>query len=661
MPEGWERLASHEGGTVVALTTVRSGGDERVTLFAATAAGLFRSEDGGRRWSPGGDAPLPLLTVVAPSSRFAENQSLFAGTQTGCYRSTDAGRTWQHTLSGGRIFAIAVLPGVGEEESVFVGTQQDGILRSDDGGRTWAGANPGLLDLTVLALAFSPDAARDLTGFAATTSGLYRTRNGGKSWREVEWPLDEPAVQCLAISPAFPRDRFVLAGTERDGLWRSDDGGATWNAVPGLPAGGIGAIAFSPPDAESRLIAVATDGGVALSRDGGETWNLTGEALAPVLALAVVPDGTGETLVAGLYRDGAVRLPMAARNARWITTNAGLRATFLTTLVASPAFADDRTLFAAGPEAGLRISRDGGHTWIIAGGDLTDTAVYGVAVVSDSHSNRRVFAATDAGVYRSRDGGMHWEPPASGCESATGIVVAGVAADNGPAPVFAATLDGCLIASDDGGTHWRALDASFDGATVVSLACSPNYARDRTLYVGTTRPAPATGVDAMTVWRSTDGGGKWVRWLEERGSGMILPLAISSDQHGDGDDALFVGLAGRVLQPRRNAWQTRGGARSPLWQDTVLTAESGDLVSITALAVSPNYRADGIVLAATNAGLYRSRTRGRSFDRWSENVMPTGVLALAATVAANDAMTDAPLLIFALGVDGTIWRRAGDA
>jgi photosystem II stability/assembly factor-like uncharacterized protein len=652
MPEGWERLAGHEGGTVVALAVAPTEGGG--ILFAATATGLFTSVDGGRTWSPGGDPPLPLLTAVAPSSRFAENRLLVAGTQTGCYRSTDSGRTWRQTLSGGRIFAIAVVPGFGGEESIFVGTQQDGILRSDDGGRTWVGANPGLMDLTVLALAFSPDAARDLTGFAATASGLYRTRNGGKSWREVEWPLDEPAVQCLAISPAFARDRLVFAGTEGDGLWRSDDGGMNWDDVPGLPDGGIGAIAFSPHDAKSRLVAVATDGGVALSRDGGETWRLTGDVLPPVLDLAFTPDG--ETLVAGLYRDGAARLTLTERDTRWVPATVGLRATFLTSLVPSPAFDRDRTLFAAGAETGLRISRDGGHTWMIVGGDLTDAAVYGIAITPGGRDNYLVFAATDAGIYRSRDGGTRWVPTPEP-ESPIGIIVAGRAAGGRSGPVFAATLDGHLIASDDGGERWRALDAPFDGAAVVSLACSPG----RTLYVGTTRPAPVAGEGEMTVWRSTDGGGSWTRWLEERGDAIILPLAVSADASQHGDDALFVGLAGAVLSPRRNASQIRGGARAPLWHRTVLATESGDPVAITALACSPNERDDGIVFAATNAGLYRSRDRGRSFDQWNAGLVPTGVLALAVANATNDATAGGPLLVFALGVDGTIWRRSGNA
>lgn len=648
MPGGWERLASHEGGTIFALTTAPADEANGALVFAATAAGLFSSGDGGRGWSPGGDMPLPLVAAVAPSVRFVENRTIFAGTGTGFYRSNDAGRTWRQTLSEGHILAIATVPGAGPGERLFIGTEEDGILRSDDGGETWAGANPGLLDLTVLALAFSPDAARDQVGFAATASGLYRTRNGGKSWREVALPLDEPEVQCLAISPTFAADRLVLAGTAGEGLWRSDDGGTNWDLVPGLPAGGIGALAFSPRYAESRLVAVATAGGVALSRDGGETWHLTGQALPPVLSLAFVSAAGGESLLAGLHRAGAARLDTTAGDDEWTPASAGLGATLLLQLVASPTFARDQALFAAGAEAGLRVSRDGGRTWTDAGTGLPEAAVHGVAVAPDASGRCLLVVATDAGIYRRRDDGAGWEAPTSGGQSPARIVVAGVAAANGPVPVFAATFDGRLLASDDGGADWRPLDAAFDGATVISLALSPDYARDRTLYAGTTRPAPADA-GQVTLWRSTDGGARWVRWLEERGAEGLLPLAVPATS---GDDVLFVGLPGRVAQPRRNTWQTRGGARYPLWSGAALLT-GGNLATVTALAASPNYRADGLVFAATSAGVFRSRTRGRTFERWSKGLVPTPVLALA-TAAGDEGV-----LVFALGVDGTIWRRAG--
>lgn len=662
---GWERLASHEGGTIVGLAAALVSGNSTPLLLAATPTGLFRSEDGGRTWSSNSQTPLPLLNAVAASSHSATNAVYYAGTQTGFFRSADYGRTWRQTLSGGRVFAIAVAPSRESEEHVFIGTQDDGILRSDDTGQTWTGANAGLLDLTVLALAFSPDATRDQTGFAATASGLYRTRNGGKSWRAVELPLDEPAVQALAISPAFADDRLIFAGTEHDGLWRSDDGGATWAHVPGLPDGGIGAIAFSTQTAESRLVAAATEDGVALSRDGGATWSLHGEPLHNVLSLLFIADGDGETLVAGLYRDGIARFVLTDHDAGWIQANTGLGATFLTTLIASPTFLRDQTIVAAGPDAGIRVSRDGGARWGDVSADLGGAEVHDIAITADADEHCVIFAATSAGIYRSRNNGERWEAPTAGGDLSVSIVVTGAGTEPTPPPLFAATLDGNLIASEDGGETWRSINAPFDGATIISLACSPTYTHDRTLYVGTTRPTRAGNGSVraeVSLWRSTDGGKRWARWLTAQNGSRTLPLAVSTDHASSNrHDAPFVGLAGKVWHPRRNAWQTRNGVRYPLWRDASLTTREGDSVAITALAVSPHFSIDRTIVAATSAGVYRSLDAGRTFAAWNNTIEPVPMLALSVTSAPNDEPDHPTFLVFALDVRGTIWRRASNA
>jgi photosystem II stability/assembly factor-like uncharacterized protein len=634
---------SHNGGTVASLTTADTA-DGQTVVFAATAIGLHRSNDAGRTWTAASVGSIaPFVEVVAASPNFANDRTLFVGTRTGLYRSLDGGETWELVLVGSRMLSIAVSPAYAKENLLFAGTETDGALRSPDAGRSWTSANPGLLELTVLALAFSPAFERDLTGFAATAAGLYRTRNGGRSWRAIETELEDPAVQCLAISPDFADDQLVLAGTEADGLLRSDDAGQTWEVVADLGSQGITALAFSSPRDGQRTIAAATADGIALSDDGGQTWRTVGHDLGPVLTLAFVPSQEGEVLLAGLPRDGVARSTDLGQT--WQPANEGLSARLLVSLAVSPAFAADGTLVAAGLEEGISLSTDGGQTWQPSNKGLDDTTVFGVAASPGFASDHTLFAATAAGVYRSRDAGQSWqlaratEQP----EPAAGVVV-GAADDGQSAPVLVALQGGRLVLSEDGGEGWRVLSPPFAGAEIISLGLSPTFAQDRTLFVGAGKPLPDGASTDLTLWRSTDGGERWERWLVDRGDN-VLPLAVPATYPAS--KTLFVGLAGRVLRPLSNVQELRAGARRPMWDGVDLGGGA-----VTALAVSPGYRDDATVFAATSAGVFVSRDGGQSFEPWSEGLEPASVVAL--TVSPN--YVD-DRIVYAIGLGGAIWRR----
>jgi hypothetical protein len=622
--------------------------------------------------------------VVAASPRYAKDGIVLAGARDGLFRwqagqagqhgqPGDAGQArqdarvgreregWDQLLTNARVLGLAVLPGDDGRLILLAGTEDDGVLISRDGGRTWTGANPGLLDLTILALAASPSFAQDGLAFAATPSGLFRTRNGAESWRIVELDWDDVAVQCLAISPAFADDRVVLAGTEDHGLLRSDDAGRSWEQVADLADLMINGLDFQP---DGRVIA-ATDAGVALSDDGGETWRIAGQDLGGVASAVLRGDGPETVLLAGLPESGAPKLPGLPHTGigrsvdggqSWTAANDGLTARLAVGLaLAQPAAtsAEDATLYAATLDAGLLRSIDGGVTWRDDADELGGLAVSQVVTWMGPRAERRVMVATEQGAFLRLEDGSSWQPAREGEEQ--GALLAAAVADG--AVTLCQALPGLrLLISTDEGATWEPTPTPPASGQVVGLALSPAFARDGTLYVmlRSGAGAGAGAVDDVTLWRTPDGGPRWDRWLEIPNvpAGSAVQLAALPDNRWG--DTLLLGLGGQVYRPRQGSWEVSGGRRRPVW-DAVSVAgvdAAGRLASLTGLAISPDYTSDRTLFAATSAGVFVSRDGGASFTAWSEGLDAQATVAVAVSPAyARDR------LVFALGLGGSVWRR----
>lgn len=200
----------------------------------------------------------------------------------GVWKSDDAGQYWDNISDGfftsAAVGAIAVAPS--DPNVIYVGTGEatlrldvsygDGVYKSTDGGKTWANVglrdtkhiakirihpqNPDLVYVAALGHGFGPNPER----------GVYRSRDGGATWEQVLFVSDKAGAVDLSMDPANPRILYasvyetyrhfwtLSSGGPDSGLWKSTDGGDTWAELTGnkgLPDGLKGKIgvAVSPP------------------------------------------------------------------------------------------------------------------------------------------------------------------------------------------------------------------------------------------------------------------------------------------------------------------------------------------------------------------------------------------------------------------------------
>ena len=256
-------------------------------------------------------------------------RTLYAGefNRGGVFKSTDAGSTW-NTLNTGlpNTFVVALAIAPSTPPALYAATS-GGVYNSTDGGDSWSAANTGLPDnASVNALAIDPTTPQTL--YAATTDGLtarvYKSTDGGDTWNAAYTGLPDhvqTVVNALAIDPTTPGTLYTATGVAGDcnygypcnvaGLYKSTDGGDTWNAADiGLPGNNTVVIELAiDPNPPGTLYAAplacrhnygCMASGVYKSTDGASSWQAFNAGLSntSVLALALART-TPSTLYAG--------------------------------------------------------------------------------------------------------------------------------------------------------------------------------------------------------------------------------------------------------------------------------------------------------------------------------------------------------------------------
>ena len=618
----WERLGPISGGGTVFGLAI-SPDPEMPRYWAATGCGIFISRDAGASWSQSlNGLTTPLLSTVA----VAPNGALFAGALGGgLFASFDWGRTFQPGLvpaeAKATVTAILASPSFRTDGAAFAATDGGGLLVTRNSGKSWEDSSFGLGGPNVLALAASPDWSQRETLFAATLEGVFISSNGGRAWRETELLTDDDVVDVLAVSPAFERDRTVYAGTESGALYRSKNGGRTWDLQQSaIGPGPLNCLWLAPDYAESGYMVAGVASRIYISGDRGESWRAAVDLPGPVLTMS----GNDSALLAGLHDAGVWK--SSDRGESWIRASDDLAARGFARLVSTGS-----TLYAIGPQEGLWVSQDVGKTWRILPGL---TPYIPLTAISLNASATLLVASQSSGILCASDGGNSWEF----VFSEPGIQALALAPNDQSG--WAGTAEGRLFTTQDGGAIWSEVTSPCKGEEILSIVVSPAYARDHTLLMGTAVPATATKQARVALWRSSDGGANWrqvtsqvteARWID-----ISMPVGVT----GNAADQAVMVTGAYCLRPLRQL--------KDVWINTRVDPQGANALSVIALGEVDR---GGTLFAATGTGVYRSIDAGRTWQPFMEGMDAGSFISI---VAVREGDLDA---LYALSLGGSLWKR----
>jgi photosystem II stability/assembly factor-like uncharacterized protein len=342
----WRNIGPFRGGRADAISGVAS---EPETFYLGTSGGgIYETTNGGQRWTNISDGFLKTSSVGAVAAAPSDPNVIYAGMGEntarnnmisegdGVYKSTDAGHTWRHAgLEATRVISrVRIHP-----------------------------TNPDLVYVAAQGSEWAPSADR----------GVYRSTDGGASWKNVLFVSESSGPSDLVMDPTNPRilyaafwdhqrkPWFMRSGGPASGIYKTMDGGDSWQKLEsGLP-GLIGKIGIAVAADHNRLYALieADKGGLYRSDDAGKTWRLV---------------NTSDSLMSRPYYYTKIYADPANADVIWVQNQAFLKSVdggVRFTSVETP-HSDTHDLWinplhpnymAQADDGGGTVSRDGGRTW----------------------------------------------------------------------------------------------------------------------------------------------------------------------------------------------------------------------------------------------------------------------------------------------------------
>ena len=569
--------------------------------------GVWKSTDAGATWANIGFADshrVPSLLVDPHDANLvyvAELGSLTPGEGRGIFKSSDGGKSWRkvfykddHTSPteldfdpGDSHALVAVIrripPAPGEKPAEGVDTQ---LLRSSDAGETWTpmgeqGLPPAHRGRVGLSIAPGLGGKRI---FALMAQGLFRSDDSGATWQKIT------ADPRILGSDYFGR---VYSDTKNPDVvyvmqtstYRSTDGGRTFAGWKGTPSGEDDHVLWISPEDPNRILE-GTDQGAVITLDGGKTWNTWFNQPTGQFYRVSTDNTFPYHLYAAQQDSGSIVIPNRSDYGiityrDWISSGS-FESSFIAADPLRPEY-----IYSLGWYGNIiRLDRTTGQTATLFVAPSNYRAAWETPITFSPREPHTILYGSQF-LVKNTDGGLTWQ------EISPDLTVKPAAASPAPKPDAA----GHIPSKDD-----------FEDSGFFSEDDEAQAAANRG-YIQTIAPSP---LDANLIWVGTSTGLVQVThdgatWSEVTPAGMPERSTVNSIDPSphDANMAFAAVFARRDLHPY--FYRTRDGGKT--WDEIVAGLPDAGIARV----VREDPVRKGMLFAGTETGVYLSFDFG---DHW---------------------------------------------
>ena len=403
------RVTGPTGGDVRAL--VVDPNDPQRFYFGTLDGQIYTSTDGGQQWRLLSNFNRPKLfmdnIIVDPR----DSRTIYVATHRhkepgGFFKSTDGGATWREAAELKEEALHSMTQSEKNPDMLVVGTNR-GIWISMDSGESWeqmnTSATPGLINVESLAI----DPRNTNVIYAGTWYLPYKTTDGGRTWASTKnGIIDDSDIFAIDIDPRNP-DHVIASACS--GIYETRNAGTNWRKVQGIPSQSRRTRAILQHPSVAGVVFAGTTEGFWRSTNGGESWMLTTSKQLEINSIAVHPK-TPDTIFIGTNNYGVMVSYDGGKS--FAPTNGGYSGRFANNIVPDREKSDRvyaSTINTATGGGFFFVSNDGGMTWQTSMRNMPNRLIT-YSILQDERDGNIIYLGTNMGLYRSVDRGASWAP-----------------------------------------------------------------------------------------------------------------------------------------------------------------------------------------------------------------------------------------------------------